>query len=60
MEIYKKGQFGRHKLVMFGLDPKEVGIVLKALPEEKYFYYDSENKKVFHKSPEVILDEWVG
>jgi len=59
MEIFKKMLFGKEKKVMFNLDPREVGNILKALPEMKYFYYNTDREKVFYKSPETALEEWV-
>jgi len=59
MEIYKKCLFGKEKKVMFGLDTREVYGTLRALPEMKYFYYNDYQEKVFYKSPETVLEEWV-
>jgi len=59
MEIYKKGLFNKHKMVMFNIDPREINITLRCLPEGKYYFVDIEGKKVFYKSPESIIDEWV-
>jgi len=59
MEIFKKGLFGKHKPVIFNVEPKDIGWNLRALPEGEYFYLDVEGKKVFHESAETTLDKWI-
>ena len=60
MEIWKKGLFGKHKMVMFNIPLKEVSNTLKALPKGKFFYINDDGEKVFYKSPELQLEEWIG
>ncbi len=58
MEIYKKCLFGKQKTVMFGIDKREMDIVLKALSNSKFYYYNDNNDKIFSK-PKESIEEWL-
>ncbi len=65
MEIFKKGLFGKEKLVIMGIPDtrrsetgeREVDIVLRCLPEKKFFCYESDGTKKFSSYKKSIY--WI-
>ncbi len=59
MEIFKLGEDGKEKPVMFGVGEKDLDAVFRALPAGKYFYWENGTRMFNEKdldSVRFVLD----